>query len=50
MDLELAQKCGDMVAGLVKPIDDIRASADYRRTVSQVLVTRVICESLKLEN
>ena len=50
VDVELAQKCGDMVAGLVKPIDDIRASADYRRKVSQVLVTRVICESLELEN
>ena len=50
VDVELAQKCGEMVAGCVKPIDDIRASAGYRRTVSQVLVSRAICESLKLDN
>jgi carbon-monoxide dehydrogenase medium subunit len=50
VDVELAQECGEMVAGCVKPIDDIRASADYRRTVSQVLVSRAICKSLKLDN
>ncbi len=50
VDVELAQKCGEMVAGCVKPIDDIRASADYRGTVSQVLVSRAICESLELDN
>jgi carbon-monoxide dehydrogenase medium subunit len=50
VDVELAQKCGEMAAGSVKPIDDIRASADYRRTVSQVLVSRAICESLALDN
>jgi carbon-monoxide dehydrogenase medium subunit len=46
--VELAQKCGEMTAKCIKPIDDIRASADYRRTVSKVLVFRTICESLKL--
>jgi carbon-monoxide dehydrogenase medium subunit len=50
IDGELAQKCGEVVARCIKPIDDIRASADYRRQVSEVLVSRVISESLKLDN
>lgn len=50
VDVELAQECGEVVAGCVKPIDDIRASADYRRRVSQALVSRAICESLELDN
>lgn len=50
VDVELAQKCAEVVAGCVKPIDDIRASAEYRRTVSQVLVLRAICESLEFHN
>ena len=50
VDVELAQKCGEVVADCVKPIDDIRASAEYRRTVSQVLVSRVICEALELDS
>lgn len=50
VDVELAQKCGEVVAECVKPIDDIRASADYRRTVSQVLACRGICEALELDS
>jgi CO/xanthine dehydrogenase FAD-binding subunit len=50
VDVELAQKCGEVVAGCVKPIDDIRATAEYRRTVSQVLVCRGICEALELDS
>jgi carbon-monoxide dehydrogenase medium subunit len=50
VDVELAQKCGQVVAKHINPIDDIRASSNYRRTMSEVLVSREICESLKLDN
>jgi carbon-monoxide dehydrogenase medium subunit len=49
VDAELAQKCGQVAAKYVKPIDDMRASADYRCAMSEILVSRVICEILKLD-
>ena len=46
----LADECGKIVAGSVNPVDDIRASAGYRRTLTHVLVSRLICQSLDIEN
>jgi carbon-monoxide dehydrogenase medium subunit len=46
----LADECGKVIAGSVNPVDDIRASADYRRTLTHVLVSRLICQSLGIEN
>jgi len=50
VDLELVKHCAQAAAKSVKPIDDIRASADYRRTLCEVLVHRMICQSLGLED
>jgi carbon-monoxide dehydrogenase medium subunit len=49
IDVDLVRKCGQTAAECVRPIDDIRASAEYRRTVSAVLVSRIIGETLKLD-
>jgi carbon-monoxide dehydrogenase medium subunit len=50
VDAELARQCGETAAKCIRPIDDIRASAQYRRTVSAVLVSRTISECLKLDH
>ena len=50
VDAKLAKKCGEVASECINPIDDIRASAEYRRTMCEVLVRRVICRSLKLED
>ena len=50
VDIELIRKCGEMAAKSARPIGDIRASAEYRRTICEVLVNRLICEGLGLEN
>jgi carbon-monoxide dehydrogenase medium subunit len=50
VDSGLAKKCGEMAAKSASPIDDIRASADYRRTMCRVLVQRMICQSLGLKD
>lgn len=49
IDGELVRKCGVTAAKCARPIDDIRASAEYRRTVSEVMVSRLISEGLGLE-
>ncbi len=49
VDRELAQKCGEVAAKSASPISDIRASAEYRRLMCEVLVRRLICQSLGLE-
>ena len=49
VDGETARKCGKYAAEGVRPIDDIRASAEYRRAVTEALVCRAICESIKQE-
>jgi len=49
VDLELARKCGELAAESVKPIDDIRASAEYRRLMCEVWVRRIISQILELE-
>jgi carbon-monoxide dehydrogenase medium subunit len=38
----LVEKVGDTVMEEVKPIDDIRGTAEYRRWMSKVLVQRCI--------
>jgi CO/xanthine dehydrogenase FAD-binding subunit len=50
VDLALVKQCARLAVESVRPIDDIRASADYRRTLCEVLVHRVICRSLGLED
>ena len=48
VDPKLAQECGEIAAAGVSPIDDIRASAAYRRDMCEVLVKRMICQTLGL--
>jgi CO/xanthine dehydrogenase FAD-binding subunit len=50
VDTGLAKQCGEVAARNASPINDIRASADYRRTMCAVLVHRMICQSLGLEH
>jgi CO/xanthine dehydrogenase FAD-binding subunit len=50
VDLDLAQKCGELAAKGVRPIDDLRASADYRRQMCAVYVRKAICHSVGLKN
>ncbi len=50
VDIELIGKCAEMAAKGVRPIGDIRASAEYRRTICEVLVNRLMCEGLGFEN
>ncbi len=49
VDLGLVKKCAEVAAKSAKPIDDIRASAEYRRLMCEVLVRRIICQSLGLQ-
>ncbi len=50
IDAALAGECGELAARKSRPIGDIRASAEYRRTVCGALVRRAICQSLGLED
>jgi carbon-monoxide dehydrogenase medium subunit len=49
VDEDLARKCGELAAADAKPIDDIRAPAEYRRRLCEVLVRRILCQTLALE-
>jgi len=49
VDEGLARKCGEVAAASAKPIDDIRASAEYRRLMCEVLVRRILSQTLALE-
>jgi carbon-monoxide dehydrogenase medium subunit len=46
VDLNLAQKCGELAAESAQPIDDLRASAHYRRQMCAVYVCKAICQSI----
>jgi len=48
IDEALARKCGEVAAVSAKPIDDIRASAEYRRLMCKVLVRRILCQTFGL--
>jgi carbon-monoxide dehydrogenase medium subunit len=48
VDLDLARKCGELAAESAHPIDDLRASADYRRQMCAVYVRKAICQSVGL--
>lgn len=49
LSAELLAEAGRRVAGEVRPISDWRASADYRRRTSAVLVQRALREALALQ-
>lgn len=42
----LLQKIVETVPTEIKPIDDVRSTAEYRRDVAGVMVKRIICEAL----
>jgi carbon-monoxide dehydrogenase medium subunit len=48
VDLALAKTCGELAAESAHPIDDLRASADYRREMCAVFVQKAICRSVGL--
>ncbi|RPJ37572.1 MAG: xanthine dehydrogenase family protein subunit M, partial [Deltaproteobacteria bacterium] len=50
VDLNLAKKCGELAAESLRPIGDLRASADYRRQMCAVYVRKAICESVGLKD
>jgi len=50
IEWDLAKKCGELAAERVRPIDDPRASADYRRQMCAIYVRKAICQSVGLKN
>ncbi|HSR13801.1 MAG TPA: FAD binding domain-containing protein, partial [Thermodesulfobacteriota bacterium] len=50
VDMDVARRCGDAAGQAVRPIDDLRASADYRRNMCVYWVREAIAECLGLEN
>lgn len=45
--LKIFEKAADIVADEIRPIDDVRCSADYRRSLSRVLVIRALEQAVK---
>jgi CO/xanthine dehydrogenase FAD-binding subunit len=50
VDLNLARKCGEAAAQTAHPIDDLRASAEYRRNMCVYWVRETISQCVGLEN
>jgi carbon-monoxide dehydrogenase medium subunit len=50
LDQAIIEECSAVVKEEISPIDDIRASAEYRRLVTSVLLKRGINEALKGED
>ncbi len=48
VDLALAQEAAEACAAVATPIDDIRASAEYRKLMCEVLPRRLICQALDI--
>ncbi len=48
VNFELAQKAAEACAAVATPIDDIRASAEYRKLMCEVLPRRLICQALDI--
>ncbi|MBI3129521.1 MAG: FAD binding domain-containing protein [Candidatus Tectomicrobia bacterium] len=48
VDLALAQKAAEACRAASAPIDDIRASAEYRKLMCEVLPRRLICQALNI--
>ena len=48
VNFELAQKAAEACAAVAAPIDDIRASAEYRKLMCEVLPRRLICQALDI--
>lgn len=46
MTLALAQKAAEACAAVASPIDDIRASAEYRKLMCETLPRRLICQAV----
>ncbi len=44
--LELAQQAAEACAAVASPIDDIRASAEYRKLMCETLPRRLICQAV----
>ena len=43
----LIKSAGNLVANEIRPISDIRASAEYRREISRVIIIRVLKDIMK---
>jgi carbon-monoxide dehydrogenase medium subunit len=48
VDLDLARMCGEAAAKSARPIDDLRASAEYRRNMCAFWVREIISQSVGL--
>lgn len=48
IDLALAQEAAEACAAAASPIDDIRASAEYRKLMCETLPRRLICQALNI--
>jgi carbon-monoxide dehydrogenase medium subunit len=46
-DKKLIEEAADRAAASVRPIDDVRSSASYRREMVRVLTRRAVEEALK---
>jgi carbon-monoxide dehydrogenase medium subunit len=50
VDAKIAVQCGAVTVKSIRPIDDLRASAEYRKTVCDVLVRRLICHGVGIND
>ena len=48
VDLSLVQRAAKACKAVAEPIDDIRASAEYRKLMCEVLPRRMICQALDI--
>ncbi|MED5579054.1 MAG: xanthine dehydrogenase family protein subunit M [Nitrospinota bacterium] len=48
-DLNIVQEASELCMEISSPIDDIRASAKYRKLMCEVLPRRLLCQALKIK-